>query len=204
MTTQSLFNIKLGRIWTNPERYFNERIMTKGLHQYLTVLWKKAIKAYGIAMLSKVHVDTGMSAASMFKMAKDFKFLLQLRVVLATKKHETRSGHSGLYGRWASNNMAQKSETAGEILSENFYSVSYGTPSRAVLKFKVELTVFQWWLHENPQFLKYPSGGMWGALRTGEEAFHRAIKKNWNAEQLKTEFKNWALKGLITSHPEDE
>jgi len=198
---QGLFNIKLGRIWSRPERYFNERIMTKGLLNYLRILWNKGIRACGLATLAKVHVDTGMAAASMYKMAKDFKFLMAFRVKLAAKKRETRPGHTGLYGRWSSNNMASKSQTAGEILSEDFYTVSYGTVSKAVLKFKMEIKILQWWLHEGGNW----SGGQhWNAMKAGKAAFEKAIHANWDAKKLKTEFKSWALKGLVIPHPEDE
>jgi hypothetical protein len=202
MPKQSIFNIKLGRIWKRPQRAFNEKIMTKALLQALGRLWRHGLREAGTEMVNKVPVDTGMSVASMYKFAKDFKFLMALRTALGRKRHATRPGHKNLYGRWVTNNAIYKSEDVGRLdLSEDFYTVDYGTTKKAVLKFKMTITVFQWWLHES--ISNWSGGKNLQLLEKFKRTFERSIEQNFSRYINQTEFKNWALRGVITPHKED-
>lgn len=165
---------------------------TKAAHERMKKLFRDATKDFLIEVINNVEVDTGMSAASLTPLAANVGLKTALLKSIAGKG--PKRGHSGLVGKWASNNAQWKSKALGERLGEKAYEFDYGSAKAPIMRLVFEIVVFQYWLHE----LGIPAktSGPWDSLEKGEQAFQAYVRKWW--KQYLPDISVWLIQGRIS------
>jgi len=158
------------------------RSVTTRLFIDMKKLWKACTFSFLEAALDKIHVDTGMSAASLMPLAAKVQVRSQIEAQLAGMGTPTKPGHKTLYGRWASNNAEFKSRTLGEQLGKKSFALTYGDANNPIFSFDFEIAVFQLYLHETSENWMNERGGRksqnWHAIEAGYFAFLKHFDDN--------------------------
>jgi hypothetical protein len=128
--------------------------------------WISAVREYVRAMLfeSGMVVDSGMSAASVFPLARAVRILTLVRSGIIPNQREKPR----LYKSYDFGPDGYKTIPDGESHGEDGYELtlpSLGNGLRAEFSFKI--TVLQFYLHERA----------WGALPTAEAAFRKELNE---------------------------
>lgn len=155
---------------------------TKRLHSRLTVAWRDAADAFIRAAITRVLVDTGMSAATFFPLSRAIK---RVGAKAAIRRHigagRVRKGSTTLNGRW--NPLGVRSVAAGNRDGQQAFRFNVGSPARPVFRFSFQTVVYQFAFHEVNQ----------RALDAGIEAFEPVARKRF-IEEAEFVFSEW-LKG---------
>jgi hypothetical protein len=136
--------------------------LTKTMHKRISRLWRDAGSAFIRAAMTRVLVETGMSAASFFPLSRAIKrpeAAAAIKARLAEKKVASLAGikrfPSGKRG------PGRRSEIAGKAVGADAFIFEFGTPSDPVLQFQFVTLVFQLAFHEPSE----------KAVKAGFEAF---------------------------------
>ena len=136
------------------------------LHDQIKKLWRDSVRAFIKEAISTLylHIDTGMSIASLIPLATEVTFQQAISEALAGK------GYIGKpYYDWGGRTDYYKSPSYGEELGKTAYDLEWGSPRNPTLVFKFHIVVFQYWLHEHGYAIN--SDGAWNTLRAGQAAF---------------------------------
>lgn len=139
----------------------------KTYHQRLKRLWRNSVKAFIMAIIDAMHIDTGMSVASLQPLAAQVR--LRTIILETLRGKGPRRGYVDLQGVYHREQF--KSRAHGERLGRQAYQLSFGTPQHPDLRFEFDIVVFQHQYHE-------PT---WDSLQKGQEAFINYFETNFNA-----------------------
>lgn len=173
-------------------RYSYSRI-TNVLHKKATRLFKAAVQEFIYGILDRVHIDTGMSAASLQPLAAQVR--LRTAVIETLRGYGPKPGHKSASGSFVDNNAPFKSRALGERLGRAAYTLDFGSPYVPKFKMTFEIPVLQFYLHE----FGYARNNTfpWASLKNGQEKFERFIRKNWKKYIKPSDLKEWLLTGEI-------
>lgn len=146
----------------------------KYVHEAVIRLWKDSVKAFINECSQHIHIDTGMSMASLQPLAANVRLSSFLQASLAGKGF-VRGVYSET-GKYDPNGFRSKAE--GRRRGERAYTLSFGTPMAMDLKFTFKILVYQWKLHE----LGVRGKPQWEALKKGREAFLLYFNSNFTRE----------------------
>jgi hypothetical protein len=126
------------------------------------------------AAAPKIHVDSGMSLASLIPLSRF--------VGIASRSLDRAYTGRARIGRFASTGFAYphsvRDVNAGLRAGEHAYNIKLGNVKRAVFIFNFEIKVFQWILHENGMVDRWGNFRIpWEALSTG----FTAMRAYWDA-----------------------
>jgi hypothetical protein len=131
------------------------------MHERLKTLWRRCVRSFVQEAIKVMHIDTGMSVASLYSLATKVQIG---KVVLARAMGERKRGptlsYEGMPG-------VRKSIPFGQRLGENAGRVEFGSPLAPILQFQFDIVVFQHEYHENGLGGDVP----WNSLEIGKEAF---------------------------------
>ena len=150
-------------------RTINPDVMTKAIHSRMVTLWKECVREFVKAAALQIHVDSGMSQASLLPLANTVNLTMYITGRKSLVKH-TYKGWTDIDGVY--HNDRTKSVSLGSLLGRSpAYPVNLGTSARPVLSFKFEIMIYQYALHELGQ------GGQaaWDSLTAGSAAFHEQL-----------------------------
>lgn len=163
--------------------------VTKKLHSNMSRLWDDAARAYlrAIALNDIIHVDTGMSKASLLPLARYLKMYTAVKATIRPKV-SSRRGVFNIKGIYNPN--GERSFSAGESSSslKAGYNILYGSHKRMRFVFEFEIRVWQYLINEHG-FGKLEA---WNTLEIGRNAFINFIDSNWS-EYVSTDPRKWGL-----------
>ena len=153
--------------------------VSKYLHDQMVRLWKAGVREFISEAIDRIHVDTGMSMASLSPLAAKVSFKSVLEATLAGKgpKKPRNKGHYTIDGNWIPN--VPRSKALGESLGQSAYKLSFGTPKNAMLKFDFNIVVFQYELHEMG-YQKYGDKTPWDSLNAGKAAMLAFLENHYD------------------------
>lgn len=122
-----------------------------------------AAAAFVIAAANQVHVDTGMSAASLRPFGRKVNAEFPIN-----PKRPVRTWGSYMTGKSYRGKIRSIAE--GLKAGERAYKINYGTPARPVMSFSFTIKVFQYAFHEFT----------WQSLMAGEWAYKNYIRTNYD------------------------
>lgn len=157
-------------------RQVGSNAMYKYVHESLIRLWKQSVEAFIKEASNHVHVDTGMSMASMQPLAANVRLASFLQQSLSGKGF--RRGAYDINGQYRPDKNRSKAE--GRRAGESAYELSFGTPKNTDLLFTFKIQVFQWKLHEVGE--GRGNKGAWRALEHGKRAFLDHFNSNFRIE----------------------
>lgn len=166
----------------------NKQRILKTLHEKVIKIWKDCVQAFVLELTKHVHVDTGMSAASIEPLAA--RVGLQSMIVQSLRGKGPKRGHRVINDpgfQYASENIGPfKSRALGHQLGQEprGYELTFGSPQSPLFSFTFNITVYQWYLHD--AFGGSGSIGDWGALEAARTAFLSVW--NQNISNLKLDF----------------
>jgi hypothetical protein len=108
--------------------------------------WLEAVKAFTVGMANAVHVDTGMSGATIFPLAGYVKYQWAIRSMITSQvKSPPKPDHIDYarYGLPDAHSGPFKSMTRGERIGAKSFRVTTGKKSRVILQFRYTLTAAQ-------------------------------------------------------------
>lgn len=152
----------------------NTAPVSRALHARLAGTWRAGAAEFIKAAITEILIDTGMSAATFFPLARLVKrgSLGQLRNFIRTNK-QPQSGPKfdrPEFPAGARNIPPRiRSIPAGADLGQGAFTLDVGTPDRPIFTFTFETVVFQFAFHERQQ----------KSLPKGEQAFRAHIQKNF-------------------------
>ena len=166
-----LAGIKLSQGRQRVRVIYDPARMTKIIHDAVIELWEDCVGEFIKVAVQNIHIDTGMSMASLLPLGREVNWENLITEQLAGKgpqrfKDKIYRGKGRFSGDLAGSN---KSESLGDTAGEEAYDLEFGTPSRPEFIFKFKIVVYQYWLHENG-FAKKGSGP-WGSLNKARAAF---------------------------------
>ena len=148
----------------------------KTYHNRLKRLWRDSVKAFILATVDAMAIDTGMSVASLQPLGARVRLRTLILETLRGKGPKFKRGYTDLAGNYHPDQS--KSRAHGERLGQKAYTLEFGTPSDTNLLFTFDIVVFQHQFHE-------PT---WESLQKGEKAFIDYFEANFqsyiNAQDL--------------------
>jgi len=150
-----------------PVRRVNEQAVFRYVHNALIKLWKESIRAFVREAVKHIHIDTGMSYASLMPLAAQVRLREEVGSALALT-NPAKAGFKNLTGQFASNNARFKSKTFGEQLGREAFDIKFGTDKSPNLSFQFHIVVFQHFLHDEP---RYQYSGNWQSMSQARTAF---------------------------------
>jgi len=160
-------------------------------HKKIKQLFRAAVRAFIVETLNHVHVDSGMSAASLQPLAA--KVQLRSAIVESLQGFGPTRGHQNAYGAFADNNAKWKSRALGQRLGQEAYELEFGTPRSPICKMVFEVPVLQFYLHEYGYAAS--NTAPWAALTHGAEAFKQYIKNHWSEYISGSDLAKWIVTG---------
>lgn len=137
------------------------------LIEALTYLWEDSTRAFVAAIVASesIHIDTGMSFATLLPLAKKVKLLDLVMAGIPVGKV------GGKYNPGSNWPKAGEYKTAehGKILGKKAYKLRFGTAKNPTFIFEFDIVVLQYYLHETG--LANNSTGAWHSLDIGKAAF---------------------------------
>lgn len=146
-------------------RPLNGLALSQRAHSRLSALWRQGIRDFVRAVITGIHIDTGMSRASLLPLAGAVR--IRNEVGPLTEGGRTRKGVTFIGGGY--DPEAIKSTRLGIQLGRDAYSIEVGTASQAIMRFRFDIVVFQHLFHE-------PT---WGTLEDGARAFVNSLDRNF-------------------------
>jgi len=157
------------------ERRRNPGNITQALHDRLSAVWATAASKFVKAAVTEVLVDTGMSAATFFPLARQ----VRRGSVAAVRAHIVSQNPSRPKKDLAEFPTGQRrdppgerSRSEGDRLGEKAYRLNFGSKKRPLFAFSFNTQTFQFALHEEVH----------GALPEGEAAFRAYIQERFVQE----------------------
>lgn len=146
--------------------------ITKTLHKRLSVLWRNAADAYIRAAITRVLVETGMSAASFFPLSRAIKRrgstkAISQHINSAPGKIDSRKGIL----TFPSGKIVPgiRSVASGNAVGQDAHRFDLGTPKKPIFRFQFSTVVVQLAIHEPNQ----------NALDFGRAAFNDIIQRDF-------------------------
>jgi len=134
-----------------PTRKVDEQQVFRYVHTALIRLWKESVRAFVREAVKHIHIDTGMSYASLLPLAAQVRLREEIAVGL-TFAGAAKRGFKNLSGVFADNNARFKSKTFGEQLGRTAFNLKFGTPQAPDLLFQFKIVVFQYFLHDETHY----------------------------------------------------
>lgn len=131
----------------------------KYIHEKLIELWKDSTRAFILETVKYVHVDTGMSMASLFPLAEKLKYAEFVSAELL-RANGSKPGYK--YG-------GTKSVTRGKEFGRQAYRLDFGTTISPVLKFDFQTVVYQYSINEIG--MGNNNQDAWNSLEKGKASF---------------------------------
>lgn len=145
-------------------------------HKRLSKVWDDSARAFlrAIALTDIIHVDTGMSKASLLPLARYLRMYTEVKATINPQRKKVQ-GAFGLDGDW--DKEAERSMATGQASSRKRagYNVLYGSNKRMVFVFDFEIRVWQYLIHEQG------AGKLaaWNTIQVGREAFAEHLYNNF-------------------------
>ena len=138
----------------------------KYVHDGLIRLWKDSVREFIKEAIKYIHVDTGMSMASLLPLGTQ----VRLRTLIESKigSGKIKPGHRTAYGQFANNNDGPKSKAFGEELGQDAHTLTFGTPANPVLVFEFKIVVLQHYLND---YGYNNTGNHWQSIDRAQNAF---------------------------------
>lgn len=130
---------------------------TATVHRDVTRIWQESARAFVRSIVTdSIHIDTGMSAASVLPLAAALRFKGKVQSTIRSQSRGPRKGYGDPmdYSKWRSIRHGMK-------LGERAYKLSYGTAARTLFQFEFNITVYQHSFHEE----------LWNTIPKAEQAF---------------------------------
>jgi hypothetical protein len=137
----------------------------KTYHERMKRLMRGSVRAFVKTAASIVHVDTGMSGASLQPLAQE----VGTGILGTLKGGKVRKGQTSMAGRYYRNR--QRSIAEGIKAGMRAYKLSYGTVQRPRMFLRFETKVYQYALWE---------GRLWDSLTPAVEAMVNYIYDNFD------------------------
>jgi hypothetical protein len=156
---------------------------TKTMHEKLVRVWQGAVRAYLEEIVKgspQIHVDTGMSMASLLPLAAEVRMKTVVRAAInprvPSRKGMMILGPGGGISTATYDPNKVRSMAAGEQLGRKAYVLNYGSAGRPVMKFSFSIDVFQYLFHEegNGTLQAY------NTLQRGQDAFAKYLLEHAN------------------------
>lgn len=158
-------SLKLNRV-----RTLNPDVFSKAIYRNTLKLWKECVREFVFAAAEQIHVDTGMSKASLLPLSRTVNAIFSIQ-----SKRLFRKGYTDISGVWRPEGT--KSVRTGSRLGRRAFKLLFGSHRRPVLKFEFQIVIYQHLLHEFG--LVSNTSGPWNSLIAGEKAFLNHFNKNF-------------------------
>ena len=136
-----------------PEKQILSNLLDKA-----RIWWDGCIMEWAEAVISGIHVDTGMSASSLMPLMDDAGGVGAGRLIAGAR---TRKGVTTIDGRWLASET--KGPQTGAEYGEHAFIIDRGSVSNMILYFEYNIQIFQWARWE----------GAWNTGTMGEQAFDK-------------------------------
>ena len=150
------------------------------MHRAMVRLWKGATWAFVDAITSPpfsyIHVDTGMSMASVIPLAEQLRKGRIIRGrIMSMNPSKAKIGYTTLHG--GTNPRALRSRTHGERLGEDAYKLVFGDPATGGgWFFEFRIVVSQYYFNESLSNSGNSKG--WETIKNGQAAFKSYMNEN--------------------------
>lgn len=150
----------------------------KYIYKRLMGLFRQCIRDFVLATARQIHVDTGMSVASLGPLASVKGIGLGAVIEAYAAGHGPKKGAYRPIGNanWAYTPDLIKRPELGWVYGEKAYKLDFGSEESPKFRFQFDIRIFQWFLHEEPVAAK--DGQNWNAIQAGSAAF----LKRWELE----------------------
>jgi hypothetical protein len=169
------------------------KMFTKKLHTNLKRLWTDAIKEFvteiAIRGAGRIHVDTGMSKASIIPLAKIVRISGQVRASIVPNSYKKIPPY---YHFGSASPTGLKTIQAGISLGSETTMVDFGTKMDPSTKFEFGINVLQYYLHE--EGIGRGSKGAWNTLEHGQAAFEKYL--NEHKDEIIPDLAEWFTSGV--------
>ena len=120
-----------------------ESLLVEGMSR----LWDDSIAEFvrAVALSDTIHVNTGMSVASVAPLARQVRLFSEV-MAAASGGIESKAGGSVLGSRGSN---ITRSKEAGRRLGEDAFSIIYPKAGNQTMSFEFRITVFQYFLNES-------------------------------------------------------
>lgn len=149
--------------------------LAKYIHEQVKTLWRDCVRAFLKEAARHIHIDTGMSAASLYDAAKEVQIAGDiLKKIMDGHPRAPHPHYMGIRG--GVHKGVNKSIPLGMSLgsTKQAHELSFGTAQNPDLLFKFNIVVFQYKLHEAGA----NGGDAWDSLEKGKVAFLACWKAN--------------------------
>lgn len=165
----------------------------KKMHANMTKLWREAIKEFveTVALRSAglVHVDTGMSKASIIPLAKVVRIAGLVRASIVPNRYKK----TPKYYHFESNTPSGlKTISHGIELGEKVTKVDFGSPRDPVMTLEFSINVLQYFLNE--EGVGNNNSVAWRSFEQGHAAFEKHITENMGS--IIPDVADWFLSGV--------
>ncbi len=140
----------------------------------LKQLWQECIRAFVNEAVKHIHIDTGMSMASLQPLASRVNIPLAISESLrgyGPRKYSPPDDWEG------EGKGGVKGPALGASLGQKAYIIEFGTPTNPHLSFRFDIVVFQHYLHEASENYAASVSQNWRSLEKARDAF----LNHWNA-----------------------
>lgn len=139
---------------------------TASVHRDIKRIWQDAARAFVKELVTDaVHIDTGMSAASVLPLASVLRIKGQMQAHISAMSGGPKRGYGDPWDR-----SKYRSIRHGMALGRNAYKLSFGTPQRTLFHFEFHITVFQHSFHE----------GTWDSIPKASDAFMETLEAEYS------------------------
>jgi len=146
------------------------------VHKRLIRLWKRGVRDFIETVVSTISVDSGMSVATLLPLATRVRFAEIVRASMAGRRISPRLRR---YNSYAFPGQGEfKTPEHGVRLGEDAYQLEFGSPQTPNFQFRFEITVLQFYLHENGKAV--PSSHVWQSLLLGQAAFQQRLEREFD------------------------
>ena len=155
-----------------PNRFKKHKDYSVSAYNVMVEIWMGAISAFTDALINNdwIHVDTGMSKASVLPLAEKLRMGGILRAQI-NSKHGPRLGYTDLSGNYHPN--VWKSIAQGKQYGKQAAYYTVGTKTNPRFYFRFKIMIYQWQFHEGPDAVV-----KWNAINQAKEVFMQYITSN--------------------------
>lgn len=156
------------------KRYNVNKDAKKECYKTLVALWERCVRAFVMETVKYIHIDTGMSAASLYGVAGQVHIETQLLQYIMGKgpvaPHPAYTDIGGTTHRGVKKSIPLGQQLGGR--TPRAYKLRFGSEVNPVFVFEFNIVIFQYWLHEFGH-----NDAPWDSLEQGKQAFKIAWER---------------------------
>ena len=162
--------------------------LRKYVQQSLARLWRACAREFFIELVKHIHVDTGMSYASVIPLARKAHLASELMSNLSPRR--SRPSHTSLEGTYIQGspaNVATGIAYGNEAVAQKRHDIDFGTPANIILRFRFEVVVYQYDKHDI----------QWQSVNKAEAVFKLYWRTNISKYLSPTDYFSWLVQGRL-------